>query len=102
MVRSFGRRAFHTVQTALRDSDMGYQFGLIGFAQLSNLLRLWHYAPDIHPRYLLRLLLVVSSSVCSAPLRLWEAIVYGQRIARVRLDNPPIFIIGHWRSGTTH
>ena len=102
MLKSLGHGVLHAVQTAIRESDIGYQFGLIGFAQLSNLIRLGHYALAIHPRYALRLLLVVSSSVCSVPLRLWEAIVYGKRIAQVRLDKPPIFIIGHWRSGTTH
>jgi omega-hydroxy-beta-dihydromenaquinone-9 sulfotransferase len=40
--------------------------------------------------------------VCSVPLRLWEAVAYGKRITQVRLAKPPIFIIGHWRSGTTH
>ncbi|MGE3541201.1 MAG: sulfotransferase [Candidatus Tectimicrobiota bacterium] len=90
------------VAALLQRTNLGYQFGLIGFARLSNLLRLAHYMLDIHPRYLLRLLLLVSSSVCSVPLRLWERLAYGRRIAQVRLEKPPIFIIGHWRSGTTH
>jgi omega-hydroxy-beta-dihydromenaquinone-9 sulfotransferase len=83
-------------------SNLGYQFGLIGFTRLSNILRLMHYLIGIHPRYLLRLILIVISSLCSKPLRLWETIQYGQKIAKTGLDQPPIFIIGHWRSGTTH
>lgn len=90
------------VTALIQRTNLGYQFGLIGFARLSNLLRLAHYMVDIHPRYLLRLLLLVSSSVGSLPLRLWESFIYGKRIAQVRLEKPPIFIIGHWRSGTTH
>jgi hypothetical protein len=83
-------------------SNFGYQLGLIGFTRLSNILRLTHYAIGVHPRYLLRLLLIITSSLCSQPLRWWETIQYGQSIAQTRIDLPPIFIIGHWRSGTTH
>jgi hypothetical protein len=27
--------------------------------------------------------------------------LYGRRIGAVRIDSPPVFIIGHWRTGTT-
>ena len=85
-----------------RSVNLGYQLGLIGFTRLSNILKLSHYAIGVHPRYLLRLLLVVNSSLITLPLRLWERIVYDQKIAGTQIENPPIFIIGHWRSGTTH
>jgi len=34
---------------------------------------------------------------------LWaiQTLVFGRRIARTRLKNNPVFVIGHWRSGTT-
>ncbi len=82
--------------------NLGYQLGLIGFIRLSNILRLSHYAIAVHPRYLLRLLLVINSSSIGLPLRLWEQLVYGRKIVGTQIENPPIFIIGHWRSGTTH
>jgi omega-hydroxy-beta-dihydromenaquinone-9 sulfotransferase len=90
------------LRAAIQGSDLGYQIGLIGFVQVGSLVRLTHYAVAIHPRYLLRLGLVLGSSVLSAPLRVWEQLRYGRAIARVRLEEPPIFIVGHWRSGTTH
>ncbi|HEY1860814.1 MAG TPA: sulfotransferase [Gemmataceae bacterium] len=34
-------------------------------------------------------------------LRLAEEVVYGNRIRRTTLTNAPLFIIGHWRTGTT-
>ena len=86
----------------LRASTIGYQVGLIGFARVRNMLRLIRYAPSIHPRYLPRLLLIVATGLLSAPWRAWEAIRFGRRIAATRIAEPPIFIIGHWRSGTTH
>lgn len=85
-----------------RPINLGYQLSLIGFTRSSNIVRLSHYAIGIHPRYLLRLLLVISSSLISLPLRLWERIIWGQKISQTRIEHPPIFIVGHWRSGTTH
>jgi hypothetical protein len=34
-------------------------------------------------------------------LRGVQQLVYGRRLARTPIDQPPIFIIGHWRTGTT-
>jgi hypothetical protein len=34
-------------------------------------------------------------------LRLFEEIVYGRQIARTEITDPPLFILGHWRCGTT-
>ena len=65
-------------------------------------MRLARYLIAIHPRYLLRALLIGTSSVCGLPLHLWERMRYGRRISQVMIDSPPVFIIGHWRSGTTH
>lgn len=29
-------------------------------------------------------------------------LIYGRRVERTRIEHPPIFIFGHWRSGTTY
>jgi hypothetical protein len=34
-------------------------------------------------------------------LRALERVIYGRRIARTRITEAPLFIIGHWRTGTT-
>jgi hypothetical protein len=96
------RRAFQRLAAAVQRTDLGYQFGLIGFASVWSFVRMTHYVPSIHPRYFPRLLLVLTTSLASAPLRLLETIRYGKRITDVRITQPPIFVIGHWRSGTTH
>jgi len=36
-----------------------------------------------------------------APLEALQFLVYGRRIRRTEIEQPPIFIVGHWRSGTT-
>jgi len=37
------------------------------------------------------------NTLLSVPQRVW----YGRRIARLEIEEPPVFIIGHWRTGTT-
>jgi hypothetical protein len=56
----------------------------------------------IHPKYLLRALKYLSFEMVSAPFKAYEAINYRQILNTVELAQPPIFILGHWRSGTTH
>jgi omega-hydroxy-beta-dihydromenaquinone-9 sulfotransferase len=100
--RSFWRGWFESLAQRLRTSDFGYELGLVGFVSLGSMLRMADYLVRVHPAFIPRLLLVVTASVVSVPLRLLERIRYGARVDAVRLSAPPIFIIGHWRSGTTH
>lgn len=38
-----------------------------------------------------------------APLRWLQSLIFNRRIKKVNFDdNPPVFVLGHWRSGTTH
>jgi hypothetical protein len=52
-------------------------------------------------RYLPRLFYLVLMTLLRQPVILWESAKYGRRIGRQQVE-PPLFIIGHWRSGTTH
>lgn len=45
---------------------------------------------------------ISSMAVMGMPIRWYESLRYGRGIASQRLDPPPVFIIGHWRSGTTN
>jgi len=41
-------------------------------------------------------------SICSSVLGLIQHLIFAKRIAGSVLDECPLFIIGHWRTGTTH
>lgn len=56
---------------------------------------------SIHPSRLHIALIVSVSSIHHAALGLLERLIYGRRIARVHVHPAPVFILGHWRSGTT-
>jgi hypothetical protein len=70
---------------------------------LSGWLRLlWPHLWRIHP---LRIAMAVIVTFCAAVNSLLCAITrlcFGRAIARTAIDKPPVFILGHWRSGTTY
>ncbi len=53
-------------------------------------------------RYVPRLLITLIINLVNLPFRIYERILINPRISKKELDHPPIFILGHWRSGTTH
>ena len=40
-------------------------------------------------------------SVLNSGMAAVQSLCYGRKICEVEIKHPPIFIIGHWRSGTT-
>jgi hypothetical protein len=81
---------------------LGYQVGTIGFVSVPTLVRLGRYLPGASLARLPRAALIGLLSIGTAPLRLVETLVWGRRLARQPLRHAPVFIVGHWRSGTTH
>ncbi len=56
---------------------------------------------SFHPKFLLRLPFLFQSSVWTSFLVFRENIMFGRKIKKTRIPNDPIFIIGHWRTGST-
>lgn len=40
-------------------------------------------------------------SLVHSYLGLWQKVLFGRRVANTPITEPPIFIVGHWRTGTT-
>ena len=55
----------------------------------------------VHPSYLYIAVIVTFVSAFHTVLRLWQEIRFGRRVRRTVIADAPIFIIGHWRTGTT-
>lgn len=53
-------------------------------------------------RYWIRSLYVSIVALLNTPFRAYEGARFGARIAATSIREAPIFILGHWRSGTTH
>jgi hypothetical protein len=50
----------------------------------------WHYA-----------VFYTCLSLGHSYLALWQKILFGRRVAKTVMAEPPIYIVGHWRTGTT-
>ncbi|MCK5159929.1 MAG: sulfotransferase [Candidatus Heimdallarchaeota archaeon] len=53
-------------------------------------------------RYWPRAFLITFSVFFFLPFRLFEKLFSTRKIKKVKFNEPPIFILGHWRNGTTH
>ncbi|WP_050930929.1 sulfotransferase family protein [Aestuariivita boseongensis] len=69
------------------------------FQSLARLLRgnLGRITPDRYGVVASALVLSLGNSFLKAV----SDLIYGRRLARVRIDPDPVFILGYWRSGTT-
>ena len=52
--------------------------------------------------YHFRAFIIAAVSMIGVPFRIYERMAYNKKAAKVELQEPPVFILGHWRSGTTH
>jgi len=82
-----------------RPSNTEHPLALGSFRSWMKLLRL---GGGIDRAYVPRVLFVSVTTLLTSPLRLWERIRYGRQILGTAIHPEPVFIIGHWRSGTTH
>jgi omega-hydroxy-beta-dihydromenaquinone-9 sulfotransferase len=56
----------------------------------------------ISPARLPRAALFTIQAAFNSVLSMMQRLIFGKCIAGLDLDLPPLFIIGHWRTGTTH
>ena len=68
---------------------------------VGNWLRLLASRPPMHLSSLPRLASISALSVLNSWNELVETCLLGGRVSRQKIEHPPIFILGHWRSGTT-
>ena len=55
----------------------------------------------VRPSRWLAAVLVTATSVLNTTLRLAQQVIYRGRVNRTPLRDSPVFILGHWRTGTT-
>jgi len=77
------------------------QHPLFGIS-MRNWIRLVSSNGGIDKKYYSKAIFITVTSLCTAPARLFFKVRYGTRINDTTVKNPPVFIIGHWRTGTTY
>ena len=80
------------------------RFGAGAFAGITfgRWLRvLWENRFALDLPYWWRAAAITLASIPNTPLAAWENMLYGRKIGKAKVA-PPLFILGMWRSGTTH
>lgn len=72
---------------------VGYSFRVV-----ARLLKENHIALKYYPRFLITFLI----NIINKPFRAYERRFINPKIQKQTIENDPVFILGHWRSGTTH
>lgn len=75
---------------------------LLALGSFTNWLRLLRQNGGVDWKYIPRASFVTLSSLLTSPFRLYERARFSHTIEQQSIERAPIFIIGHWRSGTTH
>jgi omega-hydroxy-beta-dihydromenaquinone-9 sulfotransferase len=73
----------------------GIQFRIYLHLVRYNKISLW-------PKYILRFLFVLQNSIWASLFAWREKQKYGKQISAYVMPNDPVFIIGHWRTGSTY
>ena len=55
----------------------------------------------VHPLRVPMVLIVAGMAAINSALHSVQQLFHGRAIAATTIDEPPVFIVGHWRSGTT-
>jgi hypothetical protein len=97
---SIGKQMKQTRQTKSRPRKLATH-PLCG-ADLKTLSRLFSSNGSVQWDRLVDLLLIGSSALARAPFNVIERRLVDRHLNRGYSEKPPIFILGHWRSGTTH
>lgn len=72
---------------------------LIG-STIGNYFRILHKG-KVAPRYYFKIFLTTIVILIATPFHWWEKLWFYRRLKKVKFEKPPLFILGHWRSGTT-
>lgn len=74
----------------------------IGGSDLDTLLAHFRFNKDFSPRSLLQRIIATASVTARHPFTIIEKLAWGDYVREYKIPHDPVFIVGHWRSGTTH
>ncbi|MFW9938099.1 MAG: sulfotransferase, partial [Candidatus Thorarchaeota archaeon] len=71
-------------------------------SSIRNWMKLVISSGSVDLKYYPRVILVDFISAIGIPFRIYENLRFNDKIYTTDLKTPPLFILGHWRSGTTY
>jgi hypothetical protein len=76
------------------------QISTLAGSTFFNFIRVLRYE-KVRPRFYFKIVVTTIVVLVATPFHWWEEFIFRKKLARVKFEKPPVFIIGHWRSGTT-
>jgi len=73
---------------------------VVGFSFIHLMRLIFKYGVSL--KYFFRILAIIVICIIGIPFRTYEYWRYKKKVKKFPMTDTPIFIIGHWRSGTTH
>lgn len=55
----------------------------------------------VEPKFYLKVFLTTLVILIATPFHWWEELKFKQKLSKFKFEKQPLFILGHWRSGTT-
>ena len=74
----------------------------VAMGSFRHWLRLLWSHKGMDARFLPRILFVTLTTLLTSPLRVYERMRFGRAVRRIQIQHEPVFIVGHWRTGTTY
>ncbi|WP_013334457.1 sulfotransferase family protein [Gloeothece verrucosa] len=74
----------------------------LGYGSLRNFFRVIIANRGVDTQYFIKFLYAFFLCLSGIPVRIFERVIFDHKIASTTIDYPPVFILGHWRSGTTY
>ncbi len=69
--------------------------------KLSTMARVFRMGAEIHPSRWARLALLPGMAVYNSTMAAIESLRYSRKLRETQITQPPVFVLGHWRSGST-
>jgi len=69
---------------------------------LENWMQLLELNGGIDRSYFARGIFITVGSIVMMPIRAISRLKFDSKIEKTQIKNPPVFIVGHWRSGTSY
>ena len=68
---------------------------------LGQMVRALRFKPQLHWSKAHKIALLPGMGIFNSAMRFAEQMIYGRRVRETQIEQPPLFLIGNWRSGTT-
>lgn len=82
-------------------SDQTFSLSMLTLVSFRNWLRVISQNDGIELKYAKKAAIIFTGSLLTGPIRWYERVRYNGTIAATEIKHSPLFILGHWRSGTT-